>query len=248
MGLSEHSGLQSAPNNAGIVSARGTHIAYLGHDDIWSPRHLEMLAAVLNDDRTDFGVTGCIFHGPPGSMYYQYTGLFDDSAAAAHEFFPLSSIAHRRDLIGYRADEGAHAPGKGRGYVNLNDRRPQNLPACACYFSDVTVLVWNRPGRAENHALDRLITQISRLNRQQTLSPTARRRRSHLVPRTKRRNLGVSAQFILRGRDKSCCERWISESWIDDCLYSPTEIFAFAKVPTPARQSGRLNLSCSSCQ
>jgi hypothetical protein len=57
----------------------------------------------------------------------------------------------------------ADAPGKGRGYVNLNDRRPQNLPACACYFSDVPVLVWNRPAGAENHALDRLITQISRL-------------------------------------------------------------------------------------
>ena len=51
VGLSEHSGSQSAPNNAGIAAARGTHIAYLGHDDIWSPRHLEMLVAVLNDDR-----------------------------------------------------------------------------------------------------------------------------------------------------------------------------------------------------
>jgi Glycosyl transferase family 2 len=97
IGLSEHSRSQSAPNNAGIKAARGTHIAYLGHDDIWSPQHLEMLATVL-DDR-DFAVSGCIFHGPPGSMYYQFTGLFDDSAAAAHEFFPPSSIAHRRDLI-----------------------------------------------------------------------------------------------------------------------------------------------------
>jgi len=97
--LSQHSSSQSAPNNAGIEAARGTHIAYLGHDDIWSPQHLEMLAAVLDDDRTDFAVSGCIFHGPPGSMYYQYTGLFSDSAAAAHEFFPPSSIAHRRDLI-----------------------------------------------------------------------------------------------------------------------------------------------------
>jgi Glycosyl transferase family 2 len=97
VGLSKHSGSQSAPNNAGIEAARGTHIAYLGHDDIWSPQHLELLAAVLND--ADFAVSGCIYHGPPGSMYYQFTGLFDDSAAAAHEFFPPSSIAHRRDLI-----------------------------------------------------------------------------------------------------------------------------------------------------
>src|SRR2546423_10985205 len=74
MNLSQHSSSQSAPNNAGIEAARGTHIAYLGHDDIWSPQHLEMLAAVLDDDRIDFAVSGCIFHGPPGSMYYQYTG------------------------------------------------------------------------------------------------------------------------------------------------------------------------------
>jgi hypothetical protein len=99
MNLSQHSSSQSAPNNTGIEAARGTHIAYLGHDDIWSPQHLEMLAAVLDDDRIDFAVSGCIFHGPPGSMYYQYTGLFDDSAAAAHQFFAPSSIAHRRDLI-----------------------------------------------------------------------------------------------------------------------------------------------------
>jgi hypothetical protein len=32
-------------------------------------------------------------------MYYQFTGLFDDSEAAVHQFFPPSSIAHRRDII-----------------------------------------------------------------------------------------------------------------------------------------------------
>ncbi len=57
----------------------------------------------------------------------------------------------------------ADAPGKGRSYVNLNDRRAQDLPACACHFSDMPVLVWNRPGRTENHALNWLISQISRL-------------------------------------------------------------------------------------
>ena len=45
LGLPERSGSQSTPNNAGIEAARGSHIAYLGHDDIWSPHHLAMLAA-----------------------------------------------------------------------------------------------------------------------------------------------------------------------------------------------------------
>ena len=47
----------------------------------------------------DFAVSGCIYHGPPGSRYYQFTGLFEDPATVFREFFPPSSIAHRRDLI-----------------------------------------------------------------------------------------------------------------------------------------------------
>ena len=97
--LPEHSGSQSAPNNVGIEAATGTHIAYLGHDDVWSPRHLELVAATFRNSSPDVAVSGCIYHGPPGSRYYQFTGLFEDPATALREFFPPSSIAHRRDLI-----------------------------------------------------------------------------------------------------------------------------------------------------
>jgi hypothetical protein len=97
--LPEHSGSQSVPNNGGIQAATGTHIAYLGHDDIWSPHHLELLAAIFENSSPDFAVSGCIYHGPPGSRYYQFTGLFEDPATVFREFFPPSSIAHRRDLI-----------------------------------------------------------------------------------------------------------------------------------------------------
>jgi hypothetical protein len=97
--LPDRSGSQSAPNNSGIQVAAGTHIAYLGHDDIWSPHHLELLAAVFKNSSPDFAVSGCIYHGPPGSKYYQFTGLFEDPATVFREFFPPSSIAHQRDLI-----------------------------------------------------------------------------------------------------------------------------------------------------
>ncbi|MGH8315289.1 MAG: hypothetical protein ACRETU_09090, partial [Steroidobacterales bacterium] len=46
----------------------------------------------------DFAVSGAVFHGPPGSCYYQTTGMFDDPRAAETEFFPPSSFAHRRDV------------------------------------------------------------------------------------------------------------------------------------------------------
>lgn len=39
--LPHNSGYQSKPNNEGIRRARSAYIAYLNHDDIWLPNHLE---------------------------------------------------------------------------------------------------------------------------------------------------------------------------------------------------------------
>jgi hypothetical protein len=97
--LERNSGGQSYPNNEGIRMSSGTHIAYLGHDDIWSPRHLQHLADVIAAHDPDFAVSGAVFHGPPGSRYYQITGMFEDPTTAEREFFPPSSFAHRRDVI-----------------------------------------------------------------------------------------------------------------------------------------------------
>ncbi|MFO1325148.1 MAG: glycosyltransferase [Burkholderiales bacterium] len=97
--LPRNHGSQSYPNNRGVERARGTHIAYLGHDDVWSPQHLQRLAACFRTAGPDFAVSGAIYHGPPGSHYYHLTGMFDDPAAAGREFFPPSSFAHRRDVV-----------------------------------------------------------------------------------------------------------------------------------------------------
>ena len=98
--LARNSGGQSVPNNEGIRLSRGTHVAYLGHDDVWSPHHLERLAGVVDASDPDFAVSGAVLHGPPGSRFYQITGMFDDPGVAAREFFPPSSFAHRRDVVG----------------------------------------------------------------------------------------------------------------------------------------------------
>lgn len=99
LNLTTRCGSQSAPNNAGIAAARGKVIAYLGHDDIWEPTHLQHLArCFLAGGPTDFVVSGLINHLPGGLSGSAVMGLFTDDSARGRNFFPPSSFAHRKDV------------------------------------------------------------------------------------------------------------------------------------------------------
>lgn len=52
--LPKNSGYQSKPNNEGIRRGQGKYIAYLNHDDIWMPNHLESLVNHMEMTNADF--------------------------------------------------------------------------------------------------------------------------------------------------------------------------------------------------
>jgi glycosyltransferase involved in cell wall biosynthesis len=52
--MPRNSGYQSRPNNEGIRRARGEYVAYLNHDDIWLPNHLEELVNHMDKTNADF--------------------------------------------------------------------------------------------------------------------------------------------------------------------------------------------------
>jgi len=49
----ENSGSQGGPNNDGLARAEGRYIAYLGHDDLWLPWHLENLLSLIESSDAD---------------------------------------------------------------------------------------------------------------------------------------------------------------------------------------------------
>ena len=52
--LKENYGVQSGPNNEGLKYARGDYVAYLSHDDLWFPDHLEKLMKDILETKADW--------------------------------------------------------------------------------------------------------------------------------------------------------------------------------------------------
>ena len=64
--LEKNVGEQSGPNNHGVSIANGSYIAFLNHDDLWFPHHLEKLYEKLNSENLDL-VYSLYFIAPVGA-------------------------------------------------------------------------------------------------------------------------------------------------------------------------------------
>lgn len=99
LGLSENSGSQSAPNNAGIEAARGEFIAYLGHDDLWSRHHLAWLAHTASETGAEMAHALLELIGPPASGLRTLAGISASGRYEPGQWVGPSAVMHRRDLV-----------------------------------------------------------------------------------------------------------------------------------------------------
>lgn len=91
--LLRNSGSQARPNSRGRSMARAPVVAYLGHDDLWTPDHLETLLDALDRSKADIAHAITVMPGYP----ILGTVLAGTSPATDREHVPPSSIAHLRD-------------------------------------------------------------------------------------------------------------------------------------------------------
>ena len=89
--LPANSGHQSAPNNEGLRQARGEIIAYLGHDDLWLPHHLQSLVSALDDQHVDLAYALMANVGPEGRFVWPAIPRPQDGSFASP-----SAMSHRR--------------------------------------------------------------------------------------------------------------------------------------------------------
>lgn len=95
--LAENIGEQSGPNNEGMRQARGKYLAFLNHDDLWLPDHLEKAVAMLGQTDADL-VFGLITTAEPVDRHFMYgptpTGAYDPGM-----FVPATAWVFRRELF-----------------------------------------------------------------------------------------------------------------------------------------------------
>lgn len=109
--LDRNFGEQSGPNNEGVRLARGRFIAYLNHDDLWLPDHLEAALSALNTSGAELVFTLVAAIGGDGKSFLAGatpSGRYDPAIVC-----PASSWLLRREL----ADE----IGPWRHYREIHD-------------------------------------------------------------------------------------------------------------------------------
>lgn len=97
--LSENTGNQPAPNNAGIAMARGKYIAYLGHDDLWLPDHLERLVAAMESSGADVGYSWVELIGPDPAQVRMICGITASGEYETGMGLVPSGIMHLRAMV-----------------------------------------------------------------------------------------------------------------------------------------------------
>jgi glycosyltransferase involved in cell wall biosynthesis len=217
--LARNCGEQSGPNNAGCALARGRFVAYLNHDDLWFPDHLESAVACLERSGADlvFAPAAAARRRGAGELSREGPGRFvlhGASPSGRYEpwlFVPASAWVLRRELVAavgpWRPALECHTESS-QDWLFRAFRLGRSL-RCTGKLGVLTLPTGERPGayaRREDHE-NRFYAQRmrddARLLREEILGSVA----LELAARRSQPRLGVSAKRVFRALGYGACVR-----------------------------------------
>jgi glycosyltransferase involved in cell wall biosynthesis len=154
LNLAENSGSKSIPQNAGIKMARGEYIAYLAHDDLWHPCHLETVLNAIEKSGADLVYSVALYVPPPGETPRPVSGIFPEGEFRPGHVLVHSSVLHRKKLIddvgGWPDPRVERVPGDQLFWTRVieSGKRFQSVPK-------VTVWKFNASSRPDSYKLQR---------------------------------------------------------------------------------------------
>lgn len=107
--LSKGPGFGYGNRNVALRGARGRYVAYIGHDDVWLPDHLELLAGCIERRDVDLVYSRPVWVIPPGliapvSFNLHVPSTRGEFLAGRYNGIPACCVMHRReclDQVGY---------------------------------------------------------------------------------------------------------------------------------------------------
>ena len=196
--LPSNVGHQSGPNNAGIRAASGDVIAYLGHDDLWLPNHLELLVSEI-----DRGAA--IAHGTTLSVHLDRRPEqwpHEDWSYAPGSWMPPTSLAHTRQAVekvgGWRVarDTGRLAP-----EADVLQRMAEAFgpPRWVPHFTNVKFPASKRPDVYRTRPCHEQAHWLTRIREAEDVEALVRgARRQPYVYATERSRVGIKVRAGLR--------------------------------------------------
>jgi len=90
--------------NVALRQAKGTYVAFMGHDDLWLPDHLQLLADCLKDDRIEIAYSRPLWVAPngtitPSTYNLNHQATLEAFLARQPHSIPAGCVVHRQSCF-----------------------------------------------------------------------------------------------------------------------------------------------------